>query len=493
MEYCNHKYDKMIEVTPKLVTAISDCVIDVSNHCLAKGLIADDTYDQMLSLEKLSKYKATILVRAVRCAVQINSDCFETFLDVLNVTLPHATKEAVIADLKDRKASTGYRDRCRLTSRQRSIKSKPKSATCSRFNLEKSDLYIRFTGPLATKKFQELHRAFCEALSACKAKNVMALTKKILSMNFSIDYKCISLVHRAKCRAHCKGQLDKALLDCDRVIKLASSLECENGSLITGKALTMKASILRWSERLDEAQGCVERAKSRFFWAAPSSDTAALLYEEVRMKICSAMSENKDINMYIRQVENDYDRIFKHSLCLNAYDRSRLCAFVNARAEVYLRTYYLDDKLPLSTIPTPTDCDLHRAEEILNSYPLNELPTKPHGNRGWHYRNRGDLCMWRKQYSEAIEWAEKAQKQFALANMTHITTAEKRIELYQRLQLQQTKANEKRRKRRLAFDRCCNHIRQFCRSGLVNYSHLRFCRYCQQRFPRHFRRLHHHS
>ena len=491
MDDRNHR---MIEVTPKLVTAISDCVIDVSDHCLAKGLIAGETYDQMLALEKSSKNKARILVRAVRCAIQIRSDCFETFLDVLNVTLPRATKEAVIADLKDRKASTGYGDCRRLTSRQRSIKSKPKSATGKRFSLVKSDLpFIRFTGPLATKKFQKLHMAFCEALSACKAKSVMSATKKILSMNVSIDYKCISLVHRAKCRAHCKGQLDKALLDCDRVIKLASSLECENGSLITGKALTMKASILRWSERLDEAQGCVERAKSRFFWAAPSSDTAALLYEEVRMKICSAMSENKDINMYIRQVENDYDRIFKHSLCLNAYDRSRLCAFVNAHAEVYLRTYYLDDKLPFSTIPTPTDRDLHRAEEILNSYPLHELPTKPHGNRGWHYRNRGDLCMWRKQYSEAIEWAKKAQKQFALANMTHITTPKKRIELYHRLQLQQTKANEKRRKRRLAFERCCKHIRQFRRSGLVNYSHLRFCRYCKHRFPRHYRRLRHNS
>ncbi len=69
---------------------------------------------------------------------------------------------------------------------------------------------------------------------------------------------------------------------------------------------------------------------------APSSDTAALLYEEVRMKICIAMSEDKDINAYILQVQNDYDRIFKHSLCLNAYDRSRLCAYVNAQAEVHV-------------------------------------------------------------------------------------------------------------------------------------------------------------
>ena len=187
------------------------------------------------------------------------------------------------------------------------------------------------------------------------------------------------------------------------------------------------------------------------------------------MKICIAMYEGKDIEVYISQVQKNYDIIFKHLLCLDAYDRSRLCAFVNTQAEVYLRTYYLDDKLPFSAIPIPTDSDLCKAEEILNSYPLNELPSKPHGNRGWHYRNRGDLCMWRKQYSEAIEWAKKAQDQFTRANMKHITSPKKRIELYQRLQLQQMKANnQKKQRQRLAFDRFCKHIRQIRRSGFVN-------------------------
>ncbi len=38
--------------------------------------------------------------------------------------------------------------------------------------------------------------------------------------------------------------------------------------------------------------------------------------------------------------------------------------------------------------------------------------------------------MWRKQYSEAIEWAKKSQNQFTRANMKHVTNPEERIKLY---------------------------------------------------------------
>ena len=114
----------------------------------------------------------------------------------------------------------------------------------------------------------------------------MSRAEEILSNEyFSIDFKYISRVHRAKCKAHLKGKLDEALLDCYQVIELASKLECENSLLIMGRALTMEASILCWSERYSEAQECVTRAKYELSEAASSNDTAALLNEEVRMKI----------------------------------------------------------------------------------------------------------------------------------------------------------------------------------------------------------------
>ena len=353
---------------------------------------------------------------------------------------------------------------------------------------------IHFTGPLATLIFQRFDWAFYEALSACNTESVMSATETILSMNVCLDYKYISCVYRAKCKAHREGQLKEALSDCDQVRELANSLECENGLLIIGRALTMKASILRWSKRLDEAKECVDRAKEKLAGlAAASSDTAAVLYEEVRMKICMDMSEGKDIKVYISQVEELYDKIFNHKPKLHD---SQLCSYVNARAEVYLRTYYLDDNLPFSAIPIPTDSDLCRAEEILNLHPLrnelptepkeilnlhplqSKLPTEPHGNRGWYYRNIGDLCMWRKQYSKAIEWAKKAQDQFNCANMKHVlTNPEKRIELYQRLLRKLRGAIRYHHRRRRRYHHRC----------------LRRCHH--QRLPRYHRRrrrrLHH--
>ena len=421
--------------TPKLVLAICDCINDVSDHCLSWGLITEDQYDDIVLCQvRVSTDKARRLLRDVRHVVKMNSGWFEEFLYILNETLPHATKDQVIDDLMDRYLATGNQH--------------------PQFDLRHGDLrFVHFTGPLATKKFQKLDRDFCEDLSACNIESVMSRTEEILSANTgpyaSIDYKCISLVHRAKCKAHCLGQRDEALLDCHEAIERASKLECENGVLIIGRALAMSASIQRWSERYSEAQGYVDRAKSELFLAAPSNDTAALLYEEVRMKISFAMSKKEDIN--ISEVQNDYDRIFTHALCLNAHDRSRLCAYVNALTEVYLQTYYLDEGVPFSAIPLPTESDLHRAEKILNSYPLKELPTKPHGNRGWYYRNRADLCMWRRQYSKAIKWAEKAQTQFTQARMKHITNPKKRIELYQRLQSKQMMAKRSRQKQWVAF------------------------------------------
>ena len=437
----NEPYQIMLHYNDKLVMALSADPVGIAGTLLAKGLIPENTEAQM-HLSSTPHEKACILVTVIRQRVGVAPKRFQDFIEILS---KRPWTKDIVEILQP-------------------FVTKP-----PQYGL----VLIRFTGPLATLEFLKLDRDFCEALSACNTKNVMSEAEKILSesMNTSIDYKCISRVHRAKCKAHCLGQRDEALLDCDEAIKQARNLECQNSLLIIGRALTMKASILRWSERLNEALECVHGAKGQFYLAAPSNDTAALLYEEVRMKICITMSEGKDINVYISQLQNDYDRILNHFKlpCLDAYDRSRLCAYVNANAELYLQTYYLDNELPFSAIPLPTDSDLRRAEEILDLYPLKELPTTPHGNRGWHYRNRGDLCMWRKQYPEAIEWAKKAQDQFTLANMKHITYPEKRIELYQRLQM---KSNKKKQKQRLAFDRYYEHIRQSHQSSFVNKNYV---------------------
>ena len=300
-------------------------------------------------------------------------------------------------------------------------------------------LLISFSGPLATQWFKKFDRAFYTAIHAGKAKVVESVAEKMLSTNFCIDFKAIALLYRASCRALLTGKMDEALLDCDRAIERAKLLDCQNGALITGRALRYKTSILRTLGKCDEALECLKGAKEQYFLAAPSYDTASLLYEEVRLKIQLVNSKRMVVNF--SDVKNDYSRIVKHLDYLEG-NRSHLCVVVlNAQAEVLLRTYYIKEDLP-STEISPTEDDLCSAEYLLNCVPHDKLPAEAYVYRGWHYLARADLCMWRKQYPEAIEWAEKSQDQFASGNVKHIDNPQERIKLINKLQaeeIQETK------------------------------------------------------
>ena len=308
---------------------------------------------------------------------------------------------------------------------------------CSSSDMVKDPLLIRFSGPLATRKFQKIDRAFCRAIHAGKTEDVEWATEKILSMNVSTDFKAITLLYRASCMALVRGQMDAALLDCDRAIERAKVLECQNGSLITGRALRQKTSILRTLGKCDKALECMKETKENFFLAAPSSDTASLLYEEVQLKIQIAISKGVAVNS--SEVATDYDRILEYqSKQLDNNDRLALCVYLDSQAKVFMRSYYVKDELPPTAI-APTEDDLHRAECLLNSVPLKELTGEAYVYKGWHFLARSDLCMWRKQYPKAIEWAEKSQDQFTRGGVVYVTNAQDRLKLTKKLQARESR------------------------------------------------------
>ncbi len=306
--------------------------------------------------------------------------------------------------------------------------------TSSQLCMVKDPILIRFSGPLATRQFQKIERAFYGAIHASKADDVEWATEKMLSLNVSTDYKAMSLLYRASCKAMVGGHLLEALVDCDEAIEMARLLECQNGPLITGRALRHKTGLLRAKGRTDEASKCVKEAKENFFLAAPSFDTAALLYEDVRLRIRIAVSKGEIVNF--SEVEDYYNRILKHSHLLDDHHRPQMCVFLNAQAEVFLRTDYIKkDHLPPAAI-APTEEDLCRAEHLLNNVPLQELPDEAYTYTGRYYLARSDLCLWRKQYPEAIEWAERSQDQFTRGKATHLTNPWERLKLLKKLQEQ---------------------------------------------------------
>ena len=81
---------------PELVTAISDCVQPVSDQCLAKGLIPDSVYNQVLESGGTSEDKARTLILAVKKSIERDSRCFELLLKVLEEMFPRRRNDSLL-------------------------------------------------------------------------------------------------------------------------------------------------------------------------------------------------------------------------------------------------------------------------------------------------------------------------------------------------------------------------------------------------------------
>ena len=86
---------------PTLVVAVCDCVQNVSDKCLAKGLISESTSKRVLDpWGKTSEERARTLIHSVHTSTKSESSSFQIFLEVLDEELPHIVKEKVLSDMK---------------------------------------------------------------------------------------------------------------------------------------------------------------------------------------------------------------------------------------------------------------------------------------------------------------------------------------------------------------------------------------------------------
>lgn len=65
-----------------LVHSIEDCVLDIGNACLSKGLIYEATHSILTGNEPKNK-KATILLKAVEKSFKMRKDGYERFILIL--------------------------------------------------------------------------------------------------------------------------------------------------------------------------------------------------------------------------------------------------------------------------------------------------------------------------------------------------------------------------------------------------------------------------
>ena len=90
---------------PNLVTAISDHIHSVSDHCLAKGLITNTVYKTVLQSSGTNDDKARTLMVSVLSIIEADhadsSTCFGLLLTILNETLPPQSKGILSAMKKE--------------------------------------------------------------------------------------------------------------------------------------------------------------------------------------------------------------------------------------------------------------------------------------------------------------------------------------------------------------------------------------------------------
>ena len=409
--------------TPRLVSAVSHSIYSVADHCLSTELISRECYESVVELKDTNANKTRNLLLAVNDAITTDHNCFEVFLDqVLPKALSFRGAIKLCSNMKEQYTESLY-------ARQGSCQENKVLYVLQRRSVVREPEIIRFSGCLATRRFQRIDKAFQVAMHAGQVEDVESAAE--VMSNINPDYKAIGLLYRAYCRAMIVGRsrINEALADCDRAIEVAKPMECQNGVLITLRALRMKLSILRTEGELERASDCLQKARGLFSSVAPSYDSAAFLYEEIRLKLIT-----EDKTTYTQyHIQLDYERTLRHVDCSSENDFSRVFIYSNSRAEVLLKSSMLRDEERLS--PEPTEQDLSEAEKILNNLPINQLPEEAYVCRGWHYFTQSDLYTWRKQYAEAKDWAEKSLQQFAMGGVSYTTDAlQKRLKLLERLE-----------------------------------------------------------
>ena len=92
------------EFTPQLISTISSYVQEVSDQCLAHGLISGSKYKQLLGIPKLicvvHEDKVRMLLQTIKDNITMDRRCFKLFLDALSNEMPHAS-QSLLSSIKD--------------------------------------------------------------------------------------------------------------------------------------------------------------------------------------------------------------------------------------------------------------------------------------------------------------------------------------------------------------------------------------------------------
>ena len=110
---------------------------------------------------------------------------------------------------------------------------------------------------------------------------------------------------------------------------------------------------------------------------------------------------------------------------MEEYEKPVVCSFLAVKASFHLRSDMIADKL------SPKD-DLRKAEECLNSVPLDTMPNRINFYAARYYHTLYDLHVWKQQYPKAMHYLQKAIKLYTETKLLRCSVTQQ-LKLLERL------------------------------------------------------------
>ena len=268
---------------------------------------------------------------------------------------------------------------------------------------------LRYTGPLATKKYHMLERQFTKLYLSPDYEQVQLLAKLVKdSSSISADIKVFALCWEALSVAvHKNYEHAEELLK--TAWEKASQLDCQNGLLLQGRVLRHLAHMQYNQGKDDKALEYISGAKERFSNAVPSNETAFALHTELRIKRRALFNHTPFPSELYTSIENDYELFFGYENYVEEYEQPVTCNFFVMKASLHLRSELITDQLP-PEVRWPSPDDLRKAEECLNRVSLDIMPNQINFYTARYFCTLCELYIWKKQYSKAVYYLEEARK-----------------------------------------------------------------------------------
>ena len=261
----------------------------------------------------------------------------------------------------------------------------------------------RYTGPLTTPEYHKLESKFTKLFLSPDYTQI-----QLAESSISPDIKVFALCWEALSEAiyeNYSSERYKELLK--TALEEASQRECENDSLLQGRVLRHLAHMQYAQGNDDKALEYINRAKERFFLAAPSNETAFALHTELRIRRRRLFRIHPFSSELYTAIEKEYERLLEHAKYMEEYEKPVVCHFFVMKASFHLSSSLITDELPPEEY-WPSPGDLRKAEECLDRVSLDKMPSPSNFYTARYYRTFCDLHVWKREYSKAMHYLEKA-------------------------------------------------------------------------------------